>query len=133
MDLSGYSSVYKLCLLLLWSVECISISRFIVRLQFYPPLLYSSLRVISFSSPRDRRSPLIIIFVTRLGLAHWNRRPRLAQSLGVATRIRYRRSHIYAHPIPSSAAYRNHTTIDACSQTSTWPLDIGRPQEVTNC
>jgi len=48
---------------------------------FYAPnstffLLCSSLRVILPPSPRDRRSPFLVVFATRLGLAQRNGRPR---------------------------------------------------------
>jgi len=39
-------------------------------------LLYSSFRLISSSSLRDRHSPFLIVFVTRVGLAQRNSRPR---------------------------------------------------------
>ena len=136
MDPSKYSSVYKLCLLLLWYVVCISISSFIVRSQFYSLLLCSSLHVIF----------LFVVVRSSLALPHHLRHPTRpcaaepssAPSLSLSESppvfvIAPSYSHVYTLSIPTSAAYPNYTMIDACSQTSTWPLEIRRPQEVINC
>jgi len=106
MDLSTYLYIsYASC-----SRGVHQISNLVVLSQFYSVLLCSSLRVIPSSSPRSRRSPFLIIFVTRLGLAHRNRRP-LPRSVSWSRQphsLSSRPAHTHTLSIPTFAAYRNY-------------------------
>jgi len=117
-------------------VECICISTFIVRPQFYSLLLYSSYHVIFlFISTRlSLALPHHLCHPTQHCIAELSSAPLLSLSeLPPVFIITPSCPYTFTLSIPTSVAYRNYTMIHACSQTSTWPLDIRQLQEVVNC